>query len=317
MSCSLPPELLDHIVDHLHDDPTALEACCVVAKSWVPRARSHLFARVEFDTSKHSIEQWMRTFPDPSNSPALHTRKLTICGIPVLASSDVDIGDWIRSFHNLVDLHLDYCAWEDRDEAIIPFYGLSPTVRSLRLTSTSFEVFGLICSFPLLEDLAVLGILPESSAGRNTQVSSPKLTGSLDLRSLDGICSVARRLLDFPNGLHFTKITLLLNKGDAESATDLVSKCSGTLESLTLYHLGAFPSASMMGRIEHLTTARWCRKHCNISPRPLQGHKTQRSDVSVQKVDDQIDHHGAPNRWIQEPSTNHCPPIYHQPRRPN
>ena len=256
MSRSLPPELLDHIVDHLHDNPTTLKACCVVAKSWVPRARSHLFARVKFDTSKHSIKQWMKTFPDPSNSPAHHTRKLTVCGIPALTSPDVDIGDWIRSFHNLVDLDLDFCVLVDRDEALIPFYGLSPTVRSLRLTSTPFEVFDLICSFPLLEDLALICILPESGVRRNTRVSSPKLTGSLHLKSPTGMSSATRRLLDFPNGLHFTEITLLFDERDTGSATDLVSKCSGTLESLTLCYRSAFPSASMIGGIEHLTTAR-------------------------------------------------------------
>jgi len=48
MSRSLPPEILDLIVDHLHDEPTALKACCLVSKSWVPRTWNHLFALVEF-----------------------------------------------------------------------------------------------------------------------------------------------------------------------------------------------------------------------------------------------------------------------------
>ena len=244
MSCSLPPELLDHIIDHLHGDPTALKACCVVAKSWVPRARSHLFARVKFDAiNKPTFEQWMKTFPDPSDSPAHHTRKLTVCGIPVVTSPDVDIGDWIRSFRNLVDLCLDCRVWKDRDEALIPFYGLSPTVRSLSLTYTPVEVFDLVCSFPLLEDLALIGIVPRDTVGRCTQASSPKLTGSLSLKSSAGVIG---RLLDLPNGLHFTKVVLYFLGEDTRSAMDLVSRCSGTLESLAFHYRSAhtFPSTS-------------------------------------------------------------------------
>ena len=48
MSISLPPEIFDLIVEHLREERTTLKVCCVVAKSWVPRARRHLFTRVEF-----------------------------------------------------------------------------------------------------------------------------------------------------------------------------------------------------------------------------------------------------------------------------
>ena len=250
MACPLPPELLDHIIDHLHDDPTTLKACCVVAKSWVPRTQSHLFARVEFDAGqKRPLESWMKIFPDRSNSPAHHTRSLLIRGTPDVAVPVVDIGGWIRAFHNLVHLHLDDWTWGGHQAPLVPFHGLSPTVRSLRLTSTSFEVFDLVCSFPLLEDLALVAILPECGAVRlKTPASSPKLTGSLDLKSLPGNRPAVCRLLDLPNGLHFRAITTLcLNEEDIGPATDLVSRCSSTLESFTLYLMGKFPPASMVG----------------------------------------------------------------------
>jgi len=74
MPCPLPPEILDLIVDHLHDEPFALRAqleiCCLVSKSWVPRTRKHLFTHLTFDDSlversKSHIELWKRAFPDP------------------------------------------------------------------------------------------------------------------------------------------------------------------------------------------------------------------------------------------------------------
>jgi len=73
---SLPPEILDLTVDHLHDEPIALKACCLVSKSWVPRTREHLFARVEFRGTELPVERWKKNFPDPSNSPVHHTRTL-------------------------------------------------------------------------------------------------------------------------------------------------------------------------------------------------------------------------------------------------
>ena len=33
VSPSLPPEVIDHIIDHLHDEPDLLKACCVAPKS--------------------------------------------------------------------------------------------------------------------------------------------------------------------------------------------------------------------------------------------------------------------------------------------
>ena len=46
----LPPEILEYILDTLHDDPKTLRDCCVVAKSWIPRTKNRLFAKVRFSS---------------------------------------------------------------------------------------------------------------------------------------------------------------------------------------------------------------------------------------------------------------------------
>ena len=251
--CTPPPEVLDLIVDHLHDEPTTLKTCCVVSKSWVPRTRKHLFARVEFDTSKSHIELWKRTFPDPSNSPARHTHTLSIYGVPIVTAADAGVGGWVRTFHNIVHLQLSPL---DR-VSLVPFYGLSPTLRSLHLTYSTSEVLDLVSSFPLLEDLALVTLSPESDPdGWNTPPTSPKLTGTLGLRTPGGTRPVARRLFDLPGGLHFSKFHVVFSEEETESVTDLVSRCSDTLESLTVFYcpLGAFPSSAVAG--QWLTAAR-------------------------------------------------------------
>jgi len=254
MSCSLPPEILDFIIDQLHNEPTTLKACCVVSKSWIPRTRRHLFARVDFGGRAIPIESWMKIFPDPSNSPAHHTRSLSICSLPVLVTTtNADVASCVRTFRNVVRLRFKHLTWTGQQNPLTPFYGFSHTVRSLRLTSTSFEVFNLVCSFPLLENLALVSLGSEvGAAGWNAPSTSPELTGSLSLSMMMGeIRPAILRLLDFPDGLRFTKITVSrLGESDFEPMMDLVSKCSGTLECLTIssFTISAFPSASLVGR---------------------------------------------------------------------
>ena len=256
MSCPLPPEIFDSIIDHLRDEPTTLKACCVVSKSWIHRTRTHLFARVEFYDLKSHVELWKKTFPDPPNSPAHHTRHLLIRGI--LAATGEDTRGWIRAFHNLVHLQLEGTGWTygAYPVTLVPFHGLSPTLRSLRPTCTSPGVLDPICSFPLLEDLALISSSHRSDAW-NIPPTSPKLTGSLTLSAPGGIPPVTRRLLSLPNGLHFTKISVHLDK-DIHSVTDLVSSCSDTLESISVcyYAPGTFPPVSVT---DQYLTAYECR----------------------------------------------------------
>jgi len=254
---SLPPEILDHVIDYLHNETATLKACCVVSKSWVPRARKHLFAHVELDACDFLFETWKKTFPDPSSSPAHHTRSLLILTPPTITAADTSAGGWVRTFRSVTHLQLIHL---DRASLVL-LHGLSPAVRSLNLTIVPFEVFDLICSFPLLEDLRLISLDPENDAEVwNPPLTSPKLTGHLDVRTSGVFPSVARRLLDLPGGLHFSKITAFFFPGDTGSVTDLVSECSDTLESLTarVYPSSAFPFASVTG--QYLTTA--CGHRC-------------------------------------------------------
>ena len=255
----LPPEILDLIVDLLRDEPDALKACCLASKSWLHRARKRLFARVDF--FYFDLELWKKAFPDPSNSPAHYTRNLTISTSEALAS----VG-WIRAFSGLVRLQMGVCLCESHRGAfspldgsggkisLVPLRGLSPTLKSLYLSHgsciSSSEIFGLVCSFPLLEDLSL--VLPSSIEDDrgNIPSTSPRLTGCLDLDITDKIRPVVHRLLELPRGLHFSKVSMTYVDDDVELMMDLVSKCSDTLEYLGIYYYtGAFfcLSASVVG----------------------------------------------------------------------
>lgn len=45
----IPPEIVDHIIDYIHDDHRALDACALTSKTFLPRSRYHLFGAVSLD----------------------------------------------------------------------------------------------------------------------------------------------------------------------------------------------------------------------------------------------------------------------------
>ena len=223
---SLPPEIIDLIVGHLYYKRTTLKACCLVSKSWVSRTRRHLFARVDFRLPQ-SIESWMKVFPDPSNSPAHHTRTLHVDASAVILMANSDTRPLVRSFHSVTAL----------------------SVRGYWRDGGFSEVVELICSFPLLKDLWLQFSVMDGNIGTNvwfyTPSTSPKLNGSLVLmKSVVG--SIVPRLLHLPGGLHFARIVVSCSIKYTESVPDLVSGCSDTLESLQIsyYHMGAFSLSS-------------------------------------------------------------------------
>lgn len=262
---SLPPEILDLIVDHLHNEPIALKACCVVSKSWVPRSRRFIFARVEFDSVRSSIGLWTKAFPDPPNSPAHFTRSLRIHSLGVVSAN---VCTWIRSFFHIEELVVNTFGWGGPyGISPVQLHGLSPTLKSLHLSRVSTpmsEILDLVCSFPLLEDLSLHSETPESHTERwTTPPISPKLTGSLLLNGENR--SIIRGLLGLPDGLRFSSIRVgcYVDDADSKMITELISKCSDTLESLYIgyYPLGASPLVCMAD--QSLTATRVPRSLCS------------------------------------------------------
>ena len=155
---------------------------------------------------------------------------------------------WIRAFSGIVRLQVDVRERDGaREVSFVSLRGLSPTLKSISLvygtSVTSSEIFDLVCSFSLLEDLTLVSRERNNEDGRwNIPSTSPKLTGCLDLKIVGGIRPAVRRLLELPSGLHFSKIAVTYFSKDVEPAMDLISKCSDTLESLSICYcnMGAF-----------------------------------------------------------------------------
>ena len=247
----LPPEILDHTVDFLHDDSEALKGCCLVSKSWIPRARKHLFADVRFPIGR-TLESWKKTFPDPSTSPARYTKMLFIGCLHIVKAADAEAGGWITSFRHLERLGVSsrstvLCLPDSEDISLVPLHGLSPTVKYLCanfIFLPSAHIFDLILSFPQLEDLDLtasgtsLEERNEFGDGPSTIVqpsSSPTLTGSLVLSLNRGMRPITRRLLSLPGGINFRELDLTwFEEEDVLLTMGLVEECSHALESLDI-----------------------------------------------------------------------------------
>ena len=238
----LPAELLDYIVDHLHDTRYALESCCLVSRSWVPRTRKHLFADVLF-RDEEELQSWKNKFPDPSTSPACYTKNLEVWCPEEVTAADAEERGWIAAFSRVVYLDLEI---PDRSEALLtPFHGFSPALKSLRVAYAIFpssRILDLLHSFSLVENFTAIswGLPSIENADGQPTIVQPPLNGALKLAGLEGIDCIITQLLSPLGGLRFRKLELSLNcEEDISSMAEMVEMCYPTLESLEL-KIGAY-----------------------------------------------------------------------------
>ncbi|KAF8529406.1 hypothetical protein JB92DRAFT_2696447, partial [Gautieria morchelliformis] len=72
----LPGELIDQVIDHLHDDSPSLRACCITCRAWAPSARFHIFHDIIVPSAKRANALAAILETSPHISPLV--RSLTI-----------------------------------------------------------------------------------------------------------------------------------------------------------------------------------------------------------------------------------------------
>ncbi|KAJ7582263.1 hypothetical protein C8J56DRAFT_245777 [Mycena floridula] len=73
-----PQELVDYIIDHVHDSTETLLACALVCRSWLPSARFHLFSDITISES-HTIPRILQGLSMNDTLPGL-VRSLALIG---------------------------------------------------------------------------------------------------------------------------------------------------------------------------------------------------------------------------------------------
>ena len=309
----LPEELLDHVADHLHGERDSLKSCCLVSKSWIPRTRRQLFATISL-RREQNLQSWKDAFPDPSASPGRYTKTLAIGCPQVVTTSDAEEGGWLSAFARIVRLAMYIPSRGDdpdqREISLVPFHGLFPVIRSLRLYLTilpSPSIFRLIYSFPPLENLHVevckqLTNRADDFDEQQSPVQTPNppaFTGSLKLYGKGGWNPIIHSLLSLPGGLHFRSLGLTFIEGeDFPPAMALVERCRSTLESLNLscgymrmLTLCLFPSQRLIS-----ISARFVFDF----HRPLKSEKTQTRFI-LREQEPPMDYPDTPNDHASPP----------------
>lgn len=221
---SLPPEIIDLIIDFIDDNRT-LRVCSRVAKTWIPRSRTRIFRKVIL----YSHLRWYKIMSVGDTSPARYTRVLTLA-----EGSDawINTDNFSRLFHHLKDFQnveeLTLNGWEPSEfsEAALKKYfsHFGERLRSLTLSGYTMgpdSLLVLLGLFPNLEDLYLKHQIIGDGTNRVLALS-PKLSGRLTMRIRNGDSFPA--LCKLP--LRFREICLYDHHYDYQG---LIDACAGTL----------------------------------------------------------------------------------------
>jgi hypothetical protein len=214
----LPQELIDQIIDHVHDDLLTLRACSLVSHAWLPTSRFHLFAKVSLKAT--SPQQQPSVLQDRckrlhailARAPELipNIRELEICEGSPLHHPDPDhvqSTTWVTTERTLMALfrmlthvrRFDFSAtWTLHWTLLPPPFQAAlctllalPTVTYVRLHSWDFPNFAALDS--LLNHCKSLKGLALSSTTVRTDIvparePSPKTSSlALDVLTLDSV----------------------------------------------------------------------------------------------------------------------------------
>lgn len=172
----IPPEIIDRIIDYVHDDPKTLTACSLVARGWVPSTRLHLFAKMNILT----VREGTRLKELASLLPKLlyYCQELTIGVIYGSDNTPVTPGfisfiqplptlyERVNDFASLHTLHIRGFPSRPRD-FIQLLLAISEKITTLTLSESSFEsrldLWKIIRLFPNLRSVHVSSLGYSSS----------------------------------------------------------------------------------------------------------------------------------------------------------
>jgi len=141
-----PSELIDYIIDYLHDSPSTLRVCACVCRAWVAPSRFHLFYRCEIA-------------PTRTRTVSLQTCQLLEC-----LQGSPDIAFYIREFHFLVRYSSRTDSpWPRVNSALPHLLGMLTQLRKLvlrripftRLALDTRAAFRAVFALPCLVDVEV------------------------------------------------------------------------------------------------------------------------------------------------------------------
>lgn len=157
---SVPPEIVDRIIDFRHHDRRTLAQCSLVCTKWLPAARFHLFRSIFIKRQKRleELSTFIRAKPQTTTPVSVHIRHLVV-------GSRRGIFTWRGSHkHFAIASHCRLLV----SLTLLPFewkadsYVSAPSPRSLKILklsnagfNTCKELLEILCHIPSLENLTL------------------------------------------------------------------------------------------------------------------------------------------------------------------
>ncbi|KAH9924359.1 hypothetical protein B0H21DRAFT_764787 [Amylocystis lapponica] len=237
-----PQEMCDRIVDHLWNDRTALRACSLTCRSWLPTARLHLFHTVRVDPNQ-SGNPYITETPLPRlTNIAPYVRNLTLYRKETSsAAPPTAFPSWLKKFKNVEHLIVQHNGrtWmtEVYRRGLISSF---PRVKTLHLHCVHFDdcedLWETLQGFPRLSTLHVDGVHAAYSPFKPPASDAPSIDiQNLCLRHVNLDMFVAW-LTKPPFELHLRKIELGSRNevGKKQVVLSMLEQSTDTLEVLTI-----------------------------------------------------------------------------------
>lgn len=230
-----PQDIVEEVLDYLTTDPSTLQSCALVSKSWILPSRRHLFRTVLL-TSK-DMTRWLGTFPVPEDSPARHVRDLSL-SIGKRDNGPKGFFEHIPLFTSVERVTL---LVDERSQPLsIPsFWKLPQSATSLTIRTDAavrlVQLRNLMAQLPNLDDLSLSGNLVAVNRkmllGMGAALKG-RFRGKLQLLNGYASESVVDTLLEVPTGLRFTEVQVSSTHECLLPTVRLAEACSETLEKL-------------------------------------------------------------------------------------
>jgi hypothetical protein len=256
----IPPELIDAVLDFLHDDRVVLYACAVVCKAWLPSCRFHLFSCILLHT-------WnAQKFSTLLDSP-LHTSAITpyVRSLYLLEGRGRDSTGppWlnkgvlrIAALTSVTKLQLEYLKWEElEDDSRTALASILPRLEELHFLHSYFETFGqlvdLICICRSLRRLRLeVNPMVDEPAVELEKLPSPGSLQGLDLDSYH--CDNTIRWLLMHEHSYANLTTLIMRSVYQEHVPSLARFLRALGRTLRFFNVGVRMIAGVEGQLPHL-----------------------------------------------------------------
>lgn len=231
----LPNELVDRVVDFLHDDPCALKASSLTCRTWTPAAMYHLLQNIEIRTTEQMLGL------QNSGLPFSRVKRINICPGLEHAPAVFDLRCW-SVFGNLTELRLtSFSALVEPD--VQSLFSNFPSVEILTISNAEFyTMFGLMQaarSLPKLIDLSLDGVdwVVHNRAMDNEPLSTTWKLQNLHIQKVN--FRELHRYFVRNDELDLQSLTISVNdREDIVNLGDLLHRCRNSLSKLDLRHIG-------------------------------------------------------------------------------